>query len=234
MLALHETELSMAEVGLGSRVATIDQPDPFQRSASGSIAELVKYWPTAMHEFIAVHDTPLRPLESAPEGLGVLSTDQFVPFQRSASGPSFELPTAMHAVLDWHQTPFSELKTEPDGIGAGRTVQFDPSHCSISARLPETSMKEPTAMQFELDVHQTLLKELYGWVIEIDSDCVAPRVGLLESITPTVKLATPTGPLGVPVIAPVEAFRVSPAGSEPEATDHPYGGDPPVATSDWL
>jgi hypothetical protein len=38
--------------------------------------------------------------------------------------------------------------------------------------------------------------------------------GLLESVAVTVKLEVPDA-LGVPVIAPLEALRLSPAGSEP-------------------
>jgi hypothetical protein len=43
---------------------------------------------------------------------------------------------------------------------------------------------------------------------------VAVLAGLLESVTSTVKFEVPEA-LGVPVIAPVEALRLSPAGSEP-------------------
>ena len=37
--------------------------------------------------------------------------------------------------------------------------------------------------------------------------------------------------VGVPVIAPVEGFSVSPGGSEPLTMEKVYGGTPPVATS---
>jgi hypothetical protein len=50
---------------------------------------------------------------------------------------------------------------------------------------------------------------------------VAVLVGLSESVTVTVKLIGPTcGPVGVPVIAPVEAFRLKPAGKLPVVTAH--------------
>jgi hypothetical protein len=50
---------------------------------------------------------------------------------------------------------------------------------------------------------------------------VAVLVGLSESVTVTVKLIVPTcGPVGVPVIAPVEAFRLNPAGKLPVVTAH--------------
>ena len=48
----------------------------------------------------------------------------------------------------------------------------------------------------------------------IDRLAVAVLAGLLESVTVTVKLEVPEV-LGLPVIAPLEALRLSPAGSEP-------------------
>ena len=52
----------------------------------------------------------------------------------------------------------------------------------------------------------------------IDRLAVAVLAGLLESVTSTVKLEVPDA-LGVPVIAPDEASRLSPAGSEPLISD---------------
>ena len=49
------------------------------------------------------------------------------------------------------------------------------------------------------------------------------------SVTFTVKLLDPAVP-GVPDIVP-PAARLNPAGSDPLATDHEYGGDPPEAPS---
>ena len=49
------------------------------------------------------------------------------------------------------------------------------------------------------------------------------------SVTRTVKLLDPAVP-GVPDIVPFAA-RFIPAGSDPLATDHEYGGDPPEAPS---
>jgi hypothetical protein len=48
------------------------------------------------------------------------------------------------------------------------------------------------------------------------------------SVPFTLKLKV-TPPVGVPEIVPPARF--SPAGSDPVATDHVYGGDPPVAFS---
>jgi len=50
---------------------------------------------------------------------------------------------------------------------------------------------------------------------------LAVLVGLSESVTVTVKLIVPTcGPVGVPVIAPVDVFSDKPAGKLPLVTDH--------------
>ena len=65
-----------------------------------------------------------------------------------------------------------------------------------------------------------------GALIVIDNAAVAEPDAL--SVTLTVKLDEPAV-VGVPEIVPPE--RVNPAGSVPLATDHVYGGDPPVALS---
>jgi hypothetical protein len=49
----------------------------------------------------------------------------------------------------------------------------------------------------------------------IDRLVVAVSAGLLESVTSIVKLEVADA-VGVPVIAPLETLRLSPAGSEPE------------------
>jgi hypothetical protein len=51
-----------------------------------------------------------------------------------------------------------------------------------------------------------------------------------ESFTWTLNGNVPAA-VGVPVIAPVEAFRARPVGSDPEAMLHAYGFVPPVAES---
>jgi hypothetical protein len=64
--------------------------------------------------------------------------------------------------------------------------------------------------------------------ISIDrlTDCVC--TGLDESATCTLNVAVPAA-VGVPVMLPLVAFRVSPAGSEPVRTLHVYGVKPPLA-----
>ena len=66
-----------------------------------------------------------------------------------------------------------------------------------------------------------------GELIVSDSGIIKDADAL--SVTLTVKLEDPVA-VGVPVtLAPT---RLMPAGNAPLATDHVYGGDPPVALSD--
>ena len=58
---------------------------------------------------------------------------------------------------------------------------------------------------------------------------VAVPIGVLESVTPIVKLDVPET-VGVPVITPV-GDSLSPAGREPEAKLKVYGAVPPVAVT---
>jgi hypothetical protein len=62
-------------------------------------------------------------------------------------------------------------------------------------------------------------------LIVICNACEADR--LIESVTLAVKLYAPAV-VGVPEIAPLPA-SVSPSGNDPLATDHAYGGVPPLA-----
>ena len=66
-----------------------------------------------------------------------------------------------------------------------------------------------------------------GGLMISESAVVAEPVAL--SVTFTVKFADPALP-GVPDIVP-PADRLRPAGNDPPATDHEYGGDPPDAPS---
>src|SRR5664279_155130 len=87
VLDVHDTPprlLPVVPVGLG--VVWIDQLVPFQRAANVTLVpELLWSCPTAVQLVLDVHDTPLRLLEVAPVGLGVVWTDQLVPFHRSAN-----------------------------------------------------------------------------------------------------------------------------------------------------
>ena len=64
----------------------------------------------------------------------------------------------------------------------------------------------------------------------IESDTLACWTGGPGSLTLTVKFDLPTA-LGTPEITPVEAFRLRPAGSDPELSDHVPSPAPPVDES---
>src|SRR5271165_6242107 len=69
-----------------------------------------------------------------------------------------------------------------------------------------------------------------GGAIVIDSAAVFDTAGTSESDTFTVKLALPAA-VGVPLIAPVDAFSVNPAGRLPTDIAQLYGVVPPVAAN---
>ena len=50
-----------------------------------------------------------------------------------------------------------------------------------------------------------------------------------ESVALTEKVDVPVEPVGVPERTPVDEFRVSPVGSEPEAMAKAIGAVPPLA-----
>jgi hypothetical protein len=82
----HETPVR-ASPGVAGAGWT-DQRFPFQRSTSGlkgtNRRSGLANFPTATQIVVDTHETAARPLDSAPAGLGVDSTDQRFPFQRSA------------------------------------------------------------------------------------------------------------------------------------------------------
>jgi hypothetical protein len=69
-----------------------------------------------------------------------------------------------------------------------------------------------------------------GAATPIVNVCVALAAGDPESFTVTVNVTLPAA-VGVPVIAPVDAFRLSPGGSVPVVTVHVSGVTPPTDAS---
>jgi hypothetical protein len=63
----------------------MDQLVPFQRSTNVVVVAPSNEWPTAKQLVVLGHDTPFRTLSAAPLGLGLVTMDQLVPFQRSAN-----------------------------------------------------------------------------------------------------------------------------------------------------
>ena len=67
--------------------------------------------------------------------------------------------------------------------------------------------------------------------IVIESVAVAVCATPLASITLNPRLLLLTTAVGVPLITPVEAFSVSPAGMEPDTSDQVKGVVPPAEAS---
>lgn len=66
----------------------------------------------------------------------------------------------------------------------------------------------------------------------IDKAAEALReAGVLESVAVTVKLLVAPDPVGVPVMAPVAASRVRPAGRLPDVSAQVTGAFPPLDAS---
>jgi hypothetical protein len=68
-----------------------------------------------------------------------------------------------------------------------------------------------------------------GAAIVSESDTDLLWTGLLESLTLKVSEVALTAAVGVPLMAPVAAFRDSPVGNVPLVSDQLYGVVPPVA-----
>jgi hypothetical protein len=91
-LVEHDTPFKDGAVAGGLGVGWISQRPPTHRSANVEVgAAGVPDCPTAVHTSGVAHDTPLKELLAAPSpalggGLGVGSSCQLVPFQRSANG----------------------------------------------------------------------------------------------------------------------------------------------------
>jgi hypothetical protein len=59
-------------------------------------------------------------------------------------------------------------------------------------------------------------------------------VAVFVAVIVNEKAPVPASPAGVPVRAPVAAFRVSPSGSEPAVTAYVKPPEPPLAVTAWL
>ena len=72
-----------------------------------------------------------------------------------------------------------------------------------------------------------------GSTMSIESACVSVAGVFAESVTDTVKLAVPAGPVGVPVMTPA-VLIASPAGSVPALMLKVLAPRPPVEATVWL
>src|SRR5215472_12276049 len=145
----------MSALCAGFGVCWIFQVRPFQCSASVSWAEPWLYQPTAVHAFLAGHDTPVRNTLLAPAGFGVPWIAQPTPFQRSASETGMPArmtsPTTMQKLAALHDTAFRLLLLALSG--AACPFHDVPSHVCANVRNPALSSSDPTARQ-ELGVAQ--------------------------------------------------------------------------------
>jgi hypothetical protein len=115
-----ERLLFWTPVGLG--VARTAQPERSQCSAKVTSRPLgLCQEPVAAHAVVDGQDTARRLLLCAPDGLGVVSAAQLVPFQRSAKAiearPLPCRPTAVQLDLEAHDTPARTLSPALVGLG---------------------------------------------------------------------------------------------------------------------
>ena len=114
-----------------------------------SVRLVVVVWelPTAKQLVVTGHATLLSRLEVAPVGLGLVTIDHVVPFQRSMSVfvvvAVSELPTAMQLVTAAHFTPDSRLAVAPGGLAVVTVAQNAPFQRIANVLAPRT----PTAWQ---------------------------------------------------------------------------------------
>jgi hypothetical protein len=98
---------------------------------------------------------------------------------------------------------------------------FTPSSTALSGPLsatPGTAVPDQMLTTVGTDATVTLRALVAVWT------------GLPASVTFAVKFEVPAV-VGIPVIAPLVALSVSPAGSPPLAKDHVYGKVPPLAVN---
>src|SRR5690349_18043574 len=90
------------------------------------------------------HETPFRPLNAVPWGVGAGRMRHRVPFHRSAKTPESDPPTAMHAEGD---AQARALRNAPGTVGMGWLLHRVPFHRRASAdATPRVGPAVPTAM----------------------------------------------------------------------------------------
>jgi hypothetical protein len=103
-------------------------------------------------------------LARAPLGLGLVATDQAVPFQCSTSvltvEPTTSCPTALQFVALGHEIPTSSLDVAPLGLGLVISDQLVAFQRSINVRVPgaDGGRSLPTAKQLVAVGHATALQ----------------------------------------------------------------------------
>jgi hypothetical protein len=111
-------------------------------------------------------------------------------------------------------------------------ADHETAFCDVSfATVAETESVCVTARPARLG--ETVIPTAVDEIVNVSlTDLLAG--GTPESATWNVRGVLVTVCVGVPVIAPVDAFNISPAGSVPLVSVHIYGGVPPVAAKTAL
>jgi hypothetical protein len=146
-------------------VVACDHVTPFHTSANGPLVLVgVAAKPTAEHVVMLKQSTESSRFSSLADVLGLVAIDHDDPFHDSTRVWLVPLalpkPTASQKAAPMHDTPLSSLSVDPVGFGLVLIVQDDPSHSSTSVAGPDPVFAEPTAVQNELDVHETPLSVL--------------------------------------------------------------------------
>jgi hypothetical protein len=111
---------------------------PLQIKATSSVVpEAVAYEPTATHESVEAHETPVMSVSVEPTGVGSVSIFHEPPFDLSASGIVFPEefvyePIATQYGPAEHEMAVSMLEVAPEGIAGLWLSHDEPFHASIN------------------------------------------------------------------------------------------------------
>ena len=156
MGAEHDTEVRAANGAVaGWTLGTIVQLVPSQCSTNDfapgdRVFSELAVVPTAVQSVGLVQVTPINS-KNAAVGLGLLTIDHVLPFQRStsvfAAVSVSSMPTAKQLVAVGHDTPARSTMSAADVLAGGTIDHFVPFQCSINAVSASSPSTEPTAKQ---------------------------------------------------------------------------------------
>jgi hypothetical protein len=149
------------------------------------------------------HDTPLRLLDVAPVGSGLVVMDQVVPLRRSTSVLVDVLvvksPTAKQFVVLGHETPSSSDAVAPVGFGIVATDQLVPLQRCTNAKdefpTPSLTAKQLVALAQETPVRSSAGGPAGRGFAATDHTAVAPAGSAAPTSTPTINAAVRASPL---------------------------------------
>jgi hypothetical protein len=141
-----------------------------------------------------VHDTPVKYDETVPEGLGLGTTVQALPFHCSTRVPSPTTPTAIQKLDEVQLTAVSPAA--PLVAGLDITAHCEPFHCSCKGAV--APFCDPTATQKLALTQESPVKlpcpESAGvWTVQFDALTVAGEVEVAAPAAPD-PVAVPSVP----------------------------------------